>query len=117
MRAGFSFSYPPISLLLGQPLSIKKSYAGAIHGGMYYYRIYFKKISPVGQSAVVFPKICGILVENSFTSSILYTGWFFTTVIAKILNICLILCIIRPSGLNVVGTTVIRRGRLCRRAN
>jgi hypothetical protein len=31
MRAGFSFSYPPISLLLGQPLSIKKSYAGAIH--------------------------------------------------------------------------------------
>jgi hypothetical protein len=30
MRAGFSFSYPPISLLLGQPLSIKKSYAGAI---------------------------------------------------------------------------------------
>jgi hypothetical protein len=33
MRAGFSFSYPPISLLLGQPLSIKKSYAGAIHIG------------------------------------------------------------------------------------
>jgi hypothetical protein len=32
MRAGFSFSYPPISLLLGQPLSIKKSYAGAIQG-------------------------------------------------------------------------------------
>jgi hypothetical protein len=31
MRAGFSFSYPSISLLLGQPLSIKKSYAGAIH--------------------------------------------------------------------------------------
>jgi hypothetical protein len=30
MRAGFSFSYPSISLLLGQPLSIKKSYAGAI---------------------------------------------------------------------------------------
>jgi hypothetical protein len=31
MHAGFSFSYPPISLLLRQPLSIKKSYAGAIH--------------------------------------------------------------------------------------
>jgi hypothetical protein len=30
MRAGLSFSYPPISLLLRQPLSIKKSYAGAI---------------------------------------------------------------------------------------
>jgi hypothetical protein len=30
MRAGLSFPYPPISLLLGQPLSIKKSYAGAI---------------------------------------------------------------------------------------
>jgi hypothetical protein len=35
MRAGFSFSYPPISLLLGQPLSIKKSYAGAIHHHLY----------------------------------------------------------------------------------
>jgi hypothetical protein len=31
MHAGFSFSYSPISLLLRQPLSIKKSYAGAIH--------------------------------------------------------------------------------------
>jgi hypothetical protein len=30
MHAGLSFSYPPISLLLRQPLSIKKSYAGAI---------------------------------------------------------------------------------------
>jgi hypothetical protein len=30
MRADLSFSYPPISLLLRQPLSIKKSYAGAI---------------------------------------------------------------------------------------
>jgi hypothetical protein len=30
MRAGLSFSYSPISLLLRQPLSIKKSYAGAI---------------------------------------------------------------------------------------
>jgi hypothetical protein len=34
MRAGFSFSYPPISLLLGQPLSIKKSYAGAIQNDL-----------------------------------------------------------------------------------
>jgi hypothetical protein len=33
MRAGLSFSYPPISLLLRQPLSIKKSYAGAIQEG------------------------------------------------------------------------------------
>jgi hypothetical protein len=33
MRAGLSFSYPPISLLLRQPLSIKKSYAGAIQCG------------------------------------------------------------------------------------
>jgi hypothetical protein len=31
MHAGLSFSYSPISLLLRQPLSIKKSYAGAIH--------------------------------------------------------------------------------------
>jgi hypothetical protein len=31
MHAGFSFSYPPISVLLRQPLSIKKSYAGAVH--------------------------------------------------------------------------------------
>jgi hypothetical protein len=31
MHAGFSFSHSPISLLLRQPLSIKKSYAGAIH--------------------------------------------------------------------------------------
>jgi hypothetical protein len=30
MHAGFSFSYSYISLLLRQPLSIKKSYAGAI---------------------------------------------------------------------------------------
>jgi hypothetical protein len=30
MRAGLSFSRSPISLLLRQPLSIKKSYAGAI---------------------------------------------------------------------------------------
>jgi hypothetical protein len=30
MHAGFSFSYSPISVLLRQPLSIKKSYAGAI---------------------------------------------------------------------------------------
>jgi hypothetical protein len=30
MHAGLSFSYSPISLLLRQPLSIKKSYAGAI---------------------------------------------------------------------------------------
>jgi hypothetical protein len=36
MRAGFSFSYPPISLLLGQPLSIKKSYAGAIQMIMFF---------------------------------------------------------------------------------
>jgi hypothetical protein len=31
MHAGSSFSYSPISVLLRQPLSIKKSYAGAIH--------------------------------------------------------------------------------------
>jgi hypothetical protein len=31
MHAGFSFSYSPISVLLRQPLSIKKSYAGAVH--------------------------------------------------------------------------------------
>jgi hypothetical protein len=31
MHAGFSFSYSSISVLLRQPLSIKKSYAGAIH--------------------------------------------------------------------------------------
>jgi hypothetical protein len=35
MHAGFSFSYPPISLLLRQPLSIKKSYAGAIQYGTF----------------------------------------------------------------------------------
>jgi hypothetical protein len=32
MRAGLSFSRSSISLLLRQPLSIKKSYAGAIQG-------------------------------------------------------------------------------------
>jgi hypothetical protein len=32
MHAGFSFSYSSISVLLRQPLSIKKSYAGAIQG-------------------------------------------------------------------------------------
>jgi hypothetical protein len=35
MHAGLSFSYPSISLLLRQPLSIKKSYAGAIQLFMY----------------------------------------------------------------------------------
>jgi hypothetical protein len=34
MHAGFSFSYSYISLLLRQPLSIKKSYAGAIQMGI-----------------------------------------------------------------------------------
>jgi hypothetical protein len=34
MRAGFSFSRSSISLLLRQPLSIKKSYAGAIQRGI-----------------------------------------------------------------------------------
>ncbi len=33
MHAGSSFSYSPISVLLKQSLSIKKSYAGAIQGG------------------------------------------------------------------------------------
>jgi hypothetical protein len=47
MRAGFSFSYPPISLLLGQPLSIKKSYAGAIH--------------PLVQPAGTLPLLCSHL--------------------------------------------------------
>jgi hypothetical protein len=41
MRAGFSFSYPPISLLLGQPLSIKKSYAGAIQSLTFIVHILF----------------------------------------------------------------------------
>ncbi len=31
MHAGFSFSYPPIFVLLRQSLSIKKSYVGAVH--------------------------------------------------------------------------------------
>jgi hypothetical protein len=35
MHAGFSFSYSPISVLLRQPLSIKKSYAGAVQLYMY----------------------------------------------------------------------------------
>ncbi len=35
MHAGFSFSYSSISLLLRQPLSIKKSYAGAIQKGSF----------------------------------------------------------------------------------
>jgi hypothetical protein len=48
MRAGFSFSYPPISLLLGQPLSIKKSYAGAIHKASGFLSgNYIKKISSI----------------------------------------------------------------------
>jgi hypothetical protein len=37
MHAGFSFSYSPISLLLRQPLSIKKSYAGAIQGQNFFF--------------------------------------------------------------------------------
>jgi hypothetical protein len=50
MRAGFSFSYPSISLLLGQPLSIKKSYAGAIQWDYnfcyrWYIHIIKKKVS------------------------------------------------------------------------
>jgi hypothetical protein len=36
-HAGFSFSYSPISVLLRQPLSIKKSYAGAVQS---WYLIY-----------------------------------------------------------------------------
>jgi hypothetical protein len=36
MHAGFSFSYSPISVLLRQPLSIKKSYAGAVQIRMSY---------------------------------------------------------------------------------
>jgi hypothetical protein len=35
MHAGSSFSYSPISVLLRQPLSIKKSYAGAIQRSYY----------------------------------------------------------------------------------
>jgi hypothetical protein len=35
MRAGLSFSRSPISLLLRQPLSIKKSYAGAIQSRIF----------------------------------------------------------------------------------
>jgi hypothetical protein len=49
MRAGFSFSYPSISLLLGQPLSIKKSYAGAIHTSNNIL-IYNKKIKSLKRS-------------------------------------------------------------------
>jgi hypothetical protein len=41
MRAGLSFSYPPISLLLRQPLSIKKSYAGAIQ---YHLKFLFREM-------------------------------------------------------------------------
>jgi hypothetical protein len=43
MRAGFSFSYPPISLLLGQPLSIKKSYAGAIQDISFFLQVAEKR--------------------------------------------------------------------------
>jgi hypothetical protein len=45
MRAGFSFSYPSISLLLGQPLSIKKSYAGAIQNYIIFLNFCFFEIS------------------------------------------------------------------------
>jgi hypothetical protein len=38
MHAGFSFSYSPISVLLRQPLSIKKSYAGAVQGLWFSFR-------------------------------------------------------------------------------
>jgi hypothetical protein len=40
MHAGVSFSHSPISLLLRQPLSIKKSYAGAIHHYSFPFAIY-----------------------------------------------------------------------------
>ncbi len=36
MHAGFSFSYPPISVLLRQSLSIKKSYVGAVQQFFFY---------------------------------------------------------------------------------
>jgi hypothetical protein len=36
MHAGFSFSYSSISVLLRQPLSIKKSYAGAIQRQIFF---------------------------------------------------------------------------------
>jgi hypothetical protein len=49
MRAGLSFSYPPISLLLRQPLSIKKSYAGAIQFLLPFF-IYFSRILDSPQS-------------------------------------------------------------------
>jgi hypothetical protein len=41
MRAGLSFSYSPISLLLRQPLSIKKSYAGAIQIFFFFICLFF----------------------------------------------------------------------------
>jgi hypothetical protein len=39
MHAGVSFSHSPISLLLRQPLSIKKSYAGAIQEPILRYKL------------------------------------------------------------------------------
>jgi hypothetical protein len=42
MHAGFSFSYSYISLLLRQPLSIKKSYAGAIQIVSQYEKLFYE---------------------------------------------------------------------------
>ncbi len=53
MHAGFSFSYPPISLLLRQPLSIKKSYAGAIQyislSFLFLHTYIFNILAPAGR--------------------------------------------------------------------
>jgi hypothetical protein len=50
MRAGLSFSRSPISLLLRQPLSIKKSYAGAIQDEIFFYTA----LEPVGLQSLLF---------------------------------------------------------------
>jgi hypothetical protein len=52
MHAGFSFSYSYISLLLRQPLSIKKSYAGAIQPFNIFQIIDFLKFDPLKAAAM-----------------------------------------------------------------
>jgi hypothetical protein len=62
MHAGFSFSYSPISLLLRQPLSIKKSYAGAIH------------------QQTIFKNMSNVYPEKIYTRLGLSTPWIYVPV-------------------------------------
>jgi hypothetical protein len=74
MHAGFSFSYSPISVLLRQPLSIKKSYAEAIQ--MTTYTLLSSSVIPSLQlgihPACIFRTVGGwaLLVQNEYRKAL-----------------------------------------------